>query len=496
MNPRAQLTARFLLPANSFYDPSDGNNSNTSKHIQSVFLLFDLQQPNDKTLLVDNLGNNTRAKQTDEQSDSTPKMHVTGKRDKGVFRNVTTKEMASAVVAGLHQIGVGLGLEHECPIALSAKLINDETKNDTAAKSSNATILELYMSLNHRQPLSLCNCKCSALSGHSLGWISTSVKPSVAYAMCTLATRDNRALSDLGISVPAESSEQRKDCNLMVNTMLGEGTIEIEAQAKQLSRCFFISGDHSETAVREAASRLYSLRAVTGKRPLIDLVIWDAQRLPLRDGFADAILADLPFAGSSKKVHQVPSTNRVGETPSANTTTLEYKRCMAQAVRILAPYGQAVFVSADSKALSSSVGAFNGSWAELWSSKLNLGGLAAKICFLSRLGERWKDVSVNVSDPNLDLSHAICAIASSVCANYYISYDLLELKQSPEVVKTNLISKVSLKDSFYHETKNQTGHCYRIWYDQRVNNTNAKILEKLIRSAIEKSPPDGASAPI
>ena len=39
---------------------------------------------------------------------------------------------------------------------------------------------------------------------------------------------------------------------------------------------------------------------------LADFVVWDARRLPLRDGVADAVFGDLPFAGSKAIRHQTP----------------------------------------------------------------------------------------------------------------------------------------------------------------------------------------------
>ena len=483
---RARLVSRFLLPEHSFYDPSQNN---ASKHIQSIFLLFDLRR---------NVEHEQQQQEAKDLTAAQPhtveapplKIHVTAKRDKGDFRNIASKDLVSAVVTGLHQAGVELGSEKESLIPLSAKI----------NKSTNKRVitLELYICLNPRQPLALSNCVSSRISGHSLGWISTSVKPSVAYAMHTLVTRDKDSLGkEIGVVVPGPltttSTQKQKravNCILMINTMCGEGTIELESQGNDQ---FTISGDKSESAVRETAARLDSLYERSSKsssrRPLVDFVIWDAQRLPLRSGIADALLSDLPIGGSAKNTHQEPAVGKRETLPVPSI--LNYNRCMAQAVRVMVPCGRAVLVSADTKALSRSAGAFNGSWSELWSTKLNLGGLPAKMFLMSRSGPRWKDMTLWVDDFKMDLSTMVYAIAREACNGYYICPEFLELKYSANV-KCNLVTHVKLKDSFYHEAKGYTSHCYRIWFDVTINNTHAKILEKAIRVAVENDPPRGA----
>ena len=92
--------------------------------------------------------------------------------------------------------------------------------------------------------------------------------------------------------------------------MCGEGTIDLES--RQLSEPFFlIAGDKSEEAVYNTANRLASLQECTKgtrrKMPLVEFVVWDAQRLPLRSDIADMFLGDLPFGGSQTKKHQEPS---------------------------------------------------------------------------------------------------------------------------------------------------------------------------------------------
>lgn len=475
MNPRATLISRFLLPANSFYDPSN----HTSKHIHSCFLLFDLQQKRDCNTSVQQ--EPARGDTNTNQSISSPKIHVIAKRDKGAYPNIGSKDLEAAVVAGLQKKNnVELVRENDSNATLSVKL--------TKITNTNNGMLELSMVLNPRQPLSLSNCMSSNISEHSLGWISTSVKPSVAYGMYSFATRDDSTLREFGVEVPASSTPDAGRCSLVVNTMCGEGTIELESFNAELPSFFIIAGDKSERAVQATAARLKSLAIKVGKGPVIDLVIWDAQRLPLRHEIADAVMADLPFAGSRKKAHQVPSLS--GQSHPAKTSSLDYSRCMAQMVRILTPNGRAILVSADSKSLSRCSGKFNGHWSELWRSNLNLGGLAAKIYLLIKLGPKWKDLSLWVQDGNVELCDILTSLAQKTCDHSYVTSDLLELKADAcSSYSQPLVIKIELMDSFFHAKSGKVSQRYRIWFSSLVNNTQAKILEAEIRRTIERDLP-------
>ena len=106
-----------------------------------------------------------------------------------------------------------------------------------------------------------------------------------------------------------------------------------------LSSYFMISGDINATRLHQTASRLENLK----HRPLVDLVVWDAQRLPLRNGIAaEAFIADLPISGSSKKRHQQPSINSDDDStksslpsssPESSYTPAPPRACVARAAR-------------------------------------------------------------------------------------------------------------------------------------------------------------------
>jgi hypothetical protein len=97
-----------------------------------------------------------------------------------------------------------------------------------------------------------------------------------------------------------------------MNTMCGGGTIELKFTNQHQSHHPFslIARDANEDAVASTAERLKTLKATTlnlNHRPLlIDLIIWDAQRLLLQSWIAEVLLADLPFAGSTKKLIRFP----------------------------------------------------------------------------------------------------------------------------------------------------------------------------------------------
>jgi hypothetical protein len=98
---------------------------------------------------------------------------------------------------------------------------------------------------------------------------------------------------------------------------------------------FHIAGDKSETGIQQASERLSELERQARKTPLVDLVLWNAQRLPIRRDGVDVFLVDLPFTGSQSKKHQVPSShNRRGETAHV-VSPLNYRYIMAPGVRIL-----------------------------------------------------------------------------------------------------------------------------------------------------------------
>lgn len=471
MNPRARLLARFTLPTNSFYDPS----SSSSRHIQSVFLFLGIGEAPSE---VSASGARTNEQSCDDEL--APTMHVVAKRNKGSFPFLSTAEIIESVVTGLGANGVELRSEANANITLSTKL--------SAADTTTARV-QLFLKLNDKRPLSLSNCISGQISGHSLGWMSSSVKPPVAFTMCSLAMADAKSFKTITRNPIKRSREH--PCSLVVNTMCGEGTIELESRDDHLPHPFFmIAGDKSESAANATAARLACLDG--GKRPLVDIVIWDAQRLPVRTGVADVVLADLPIAGGTKKTHQEPSV-----TGEAMDSGLDYKRVMAQTVRVLACTGQAALLSIDQKALSFAAGKFNGCWSVFWSNNLNLGGLTGKLFLMERKNQCSKDLSVWVDTATINLSPLLTSLAIEACTDFSLN-DLLEIEERRQMLedtsarrRPSVVSHTELRDSFFHTGKQLTSHCYRIWFDVCMSSIQTKLLEKIIRADIEANPPEG-----
>jgi len=463
MNPQVKLLARFLLPNNAFYDPSSGE----GKHVSSVFLFFGLKHCDNGT---DSLVEDTRTNAFDTESpSSTNTIHVVGRRDKGSYPWISTADFSASVAQGLEDGGAELRSSEEAKFIVCA--------NIKASNTSTDAIMDLDLLLNPKRPLSLTNSLSRLVPRHSLGWISSSVKPPVAYAMCRLAT---------GKVTDGSTVSSVNTCGLLINAMSGEGTIEIEAQSPDMS-VFMISGDKDDSAAIKTSRRLASIHKTTGKRPRVDVIVWDAQRLPLRRRIADAYVADLPFAGSKKKAHQAPSSSG-----RAVDASLDYKVVMGQAITTLRTGAQAVLLSADAKAMGYASRAFN--WSERWQSNaVNVGGLSAKLCVLERGAQCWKDLSMWVErDCVVDLSDSLLPIAREACSHFSLDNSLVLQKGSERgaVRSASLVECVKQCDTYVNKD-NVMSHGYRFFFDDRVSPRDAKMLYKVICSAVAENPPCG-----
>ena len=469
MNPQAKLLSRFLLPNNAFYDPSSGE----GKHVSSVFLFFGLKPCDDGTdSLVEDTRNNACGT---DRSSSTNTIHVVGRRDKGSYPWISTADFSASVAQGLEDGGTELRSSEEAKFIVCA--------NIKASNTSTDAIMDLDLLLNPKRPLSLTNSLSRLVAKHSLGWISSSVKPPVACAMCRLATGK---VTDEG------TVNSVNTCGLLINAMSGEGTIELEAQSPDMPDKFFmISGDKDASAAVETSRRLASIHKTTGKRPRVDMIVWDAQRLPLRRRIADAYVADLPFAGSKKKAHQVPSSSG-----SAVDASLDYKVVMGQAITALRTGAHAVLLSADAKAMGYASRAFN--WSERWQSNaVNVGGLSAKLCVLERGAQCWKDLSMWVEqDCVVDLSGSLLPIAREACSHFSLDNSLVLQKgaEPGSVRSASLVECVKQCDTYVNK-ENMASHGYRFFFDDRVSNQQAKVLYKVICSAVAENPPGGMLPP-
>lgn len=488
MNPRARLLARCLLPNDSFYDPS----TRSCRHINSYFLLFGVANSPARDEDSTNVGSFFGV----QERQHVPRIQIEGNRNKGDFPWISTTELRDAVACSLDCTDVtDFNDSDETNVIVSAtlKAVNKRTSGR----------LELYVLLNHKQPLSLANCISRRISSHSLGWLSNSTKPPIAFAMCNLALTNARSLQslvseDLTASTKASHREDvghTATCALVINAMCGEGTIEIESQECQKQTAFFmIAGDKSEVAVKSTGARLstlyYSHPEQQGRRlrPLVDMVVWDAQRLPLRSGIADVYLADLPFGGSKKKNHQEPCLSG-----GASDNSLDYKCVMSQAVRVLKCKGRAAFLSSDTKALSYTALQLNPFWSVLYRNNLNLGGLPGKLFLLERHKQCSKDLSVWISNGcgSVDESDVLHSVAIDACRGFRVN-DFLEIYQCDVEYKnssSSLVAKVELISSFFNSDEQMLSHCYRVWFGTLVSNLQAKQLEKRIRTRIKENPP-------
>lgn len=490
MTPKARLLARFVLPQDSFVNPSNQKSVN----IQSNFLFFGTrEQGNEGSLLG--------CKPSPSSTRIGHSFYLHGKRDKGDFPGMATADLVQATALGLSTTAaeqpsslLRLACDREAEFPLLVKL-HKGNSNRTAR-------LELWLLLNPERPLSLANSMSCLVHRHSLGWMSTSVKPAVANAILETTLRSQQAEDDL--------LSNSRTTAMVINAMCGEGTIDLEAQryqeSSQGSSFFLLSGDKSEVAARRTQKRLLEFKQHTGKHVLVDMVVWDAQRLPLRRDVADLFLADLPIAGSRAKKHQVPTASaRNGEEYTATAEApLDYRTIMANAVRVLRPLGKAALISLDHKTLvhhATASGRFH--WrrtdaaTRMGLDRVNLGGLNAQLLVLQKLLPCTKDLSVWVDQETEDLSGHIFNLARE-CTRRFVLDDLLELQESQQsdgeigdVCPLVLVKDVCLVDEYHHEKRQRLSQCYRITLDGLLTNFQCRKLEILIRESIEARPPKG-----
>ena len=478
MSSRANLIARSLLPNDSFYDPS----THSSRHINSYFLFFGIDESPRGDLIT------SFARISEKPVQTEPRILVHGKRNKGDFPCISSTELRNVVVNRLYDIDTPFMASDTSSVTVSVEL----------KKARGIPLVEVYVLLNPKQPLSLANCSSRRIPEHSLGWLSCSVAPPIAFAMLDLVMTNVHSFSSrLRGDRPSDMTYPKAspdDCGIGVNLMCGEGTIELESQGRPTS-CFIISGDISEDSVKRTASRLRShhdclhdVNNVKGhQQTRIDFVLWDAQRLPLRSGIADFLLADLPFVGSKLKPHQEPTLSG-----KAIRSSLDYHRVMAQVVRVLRCKGRASLLSADTKALTHATQAFSQFWCVLWSTNINMGGLAAKLHLIEKHKQSSKDFSVWIARGGdvAAISETLKMIVIEACSGFYQDNNLeLKVHRGESTVPNgSLVWDVKLMSTYNNNERCIVSHCYRVWFDSSVSNTQSKQLEKMIRNRIEHHP--------
>ena len=432
LSKKAHLWARFLLPQDSFYDPATGN----AVHIHSFCLIF---------------GNRKMPTSNDVDAEIILKSgcHITAKRDKGSFREISTADLTSCIVSGFATTGMELVAERYAKYFLNAKLLESS--------------FELWWQLNPAQPCSAVNSNCAKIPSHSMGWISLSVKPAVALAM-----------SEYAINIHGDNYSS---C-IAVNSMCGEGTIELESSRAARDPVFIISGDIRSDCTLKASKRVAELRANSNCRPLVDFVVWDAQNLPLRKGFADVVFGDLPIQGATKKVHQQP---KIGNTVASSA--INYLQVLGEASRLLKPRGIAAFISVDFRSLNAACKKFN--WLLLKDgASFNLGGLTGKLHIMRRKESCTKDLCLTVPPGSIDYSSWLLDIANRALENTG-----LDCRQKIH----HVIKRVELLNTFFHPEKRYLRHCYRFIFHDEIRNADAKALEKIVRKDVKNNLLDGMS---
>lgn len=128
-----------------------------------------------------------------------------------------------------------------------------------------------------------------------------------------------------------------KPGQVVIDPFCGVGTIPIHAAAIQPKAIIF-GADRSSSELHKTANnvRLY-LERISPARAVLEVLQWDARRLPLRTSSADVIISDLPFGIRSGSVK--------------NNTVL-YPLAMEELARITKPSGKAILITADEKLMN------------------------------------------------------------------------------------------------------------------------------------------------
>lgn len=181
---------------------------------------------------------------------------------------------------------------------------------------------------------------------------------------------------------------QAKAGDVIVDPMAGCGTLP-ELGAATLSSigspCFCIGGDSAMVAIHKARANLCAARE-RGGGALVDLVHWDATKLPLRDGCVDRFLTDLPFG------------KRMGSKATNRTLYPHAVREMRRSLRD-STESCLVLLSSDRHALSSAIRndglETNQPWHVTLQRRVNVGGLDGMLMRVLRPpcnGRGWSQV--------------------------------------------------------------------------------------------------------
>uniref|UniRef100_H3BH06 THUMP domain containing 3 n=1 Tax=Latimeria chalumnae TaxID=7897 RepID=H3BH06_LATCH len=163
--------------------------------------------------------------------------------------------------------------------------------------------------------------------------------------------------------------------DIIIDPMCGTGAIPIEG-TMEWPGCYFIAGDNHELAVNRTTNNIGSIlkkrrnKGSTAWGLPLDVVQWDICNLPLKTGFVDVIVTDMPFGkrmGSRKKNWDL------------------YPACLEEMGRVCKPEtGRAALLTQDKKCFTKALFKMAKLWRKSHTVWVNVGGLHAAVYLLRR----------------------------------------------------------------------------------------------------------------
>uniref|UniRef100_UPI00358E40D5 tRNA (guanine(6)-N2)-methyltransferase THUMP3 isoform X2 n=1 Tax=Myxine glutinosa TaxID=7769 RepID=UPI00358E40D5 len=168
-------------------------------------------------------------------------------------------------------------------------------------------------------------------------------------------------------------------CNLepadvVIDPMCGTGAIPVEG-GLEWPQCFHIAGDNFPMATNRSKNNVnilsrQHLEMDRNQVLPVDIVLWDASRLPLKTGSVDVCITDMPFGkriGSKKRNWEL------------------YPSCLQEMARVCRPgSGRAVLLTHDKKCMVKTLNMVNHLWKKVNISWANVGGLHTGVFVLRR----------------------------------------------------------------------------------------------------------------
>ena len=169
---------------------------------------------------------------------------------------------------------------------------------------------------------------------------------------------------------------------------------------------------------------------------------------------------------------------------------MSYPLLFADATRVLChSTGTAVLVSPDTKTLVHAIKMYSGHFKELWQTKINIGGIAGKLCMIERKAPCWKDLNLFVEDATIDYSSELLSRARQACSQCWLDRLLVLHTNGSEKPQELILS--TARHSEYCHSDGTISQCYRYYFLATITNVQAKTLEKLIRLNLIEFPIPG-----